>query len=99
MGLPAGDIAQFEGEALERREAGRLRVEMMKIEPPTAGLMARVLADEAIKPAFQSVRQAEISGIDSQHTLLVYALMQLLLCLPLHLLLPRQQQCPFAAPR
>ena len=39
---------------------------MAKIEPPTATLMAGVLADNAIQPALEPARQAEISRVDGE---------------------------------
>jgi hypothetical protein len=57
--LPAGDVAQLVGETLERREAGRFLMEMPEFKTPAAGLVAGVLADDAIEPAFQATCQAE----------------------------------------
>jgi hypothetical protein len=46
--LPARNVAQFKCEALERREARRLIVEMAEIEPPTCTLSAGVLVSTAL---------------------------------------------------
>ena len=66
-GLAADDVAQLEGEALERRKARRLGVEMPELEPPAVRLPAGVLADDAIEPALHAARQREVSAVDRQH--------------------------------
>jgi hypothetical protein len=67
QGLAARDVAQLEGEALERRKARRLGMKMPEIEPPACRLFAGVLAHEAVKPALQATRQREICAVDRQH--------------------------------
>ena len=65
--LPARNVTQLEGEALERRKARRLVVEMPEIEPPTCALSAGVLARDAIQPALQATRKFEIFSVDGEH--------------------------------
>ena len=65
--LPARNVTQLEGEALERRKARRLVVEMTEIEPPTCALSASVLAHDAIKPALKTARELEIFAVDGEH--------------------------------
>ena len=71
QGLPAHEVAQFEGEALEWRKACRLGVKVPQIESPAGRLLARMLAHQAIKPALQPARQPEIGRVDGQNERLV----------------------------
>ena len=66
--LPACDFAQLEGEALERRDIRRLGVEVAELEPPTCPLSTRVLAHDAIKPAFEAAGQREVFAVGSAST-------------------------------
>ena len=59
--------AHVEGEALERRQAAGLRMEVRKIEAPAVRLTAAMLAHETIQPALKSARQVEIGAIDGEH--------------------------------
>src|SRR4051794_39084825 len=59
------------GETLEGRETSRFGMEMPEFKTPAAGLMAGVLADDAIEPAFETACQAEIAGVDRQHERIV----------------------------
>ncbi|EJN03492.1 hypothetical protein PMI41_02486 [Phyllobacterium sp. YR531] len=65
--LAADDVAQVVGEVLERRERAGLGVEMREIEAPAELLLAAMLAHQAIEPALQAARQAEIVAVDGQH--------------------------------
>src|SRR5208282_3918600 len=69
--LPAREIAQLEGEALERRKARRLAVEMAEIEPPACKLSAGVLARNAIEPALEAAGQLEVFAVNGEHERLV----------------------------
>ena len=69
--LAADDVAQLEGEALERRQARRLGVEVPEFKPPAGRLTAAMLADNAIEPTLHATRQGEVSAIDRQHERIV----------------------------
>jgi hypothetical protein len=64
--LAANDVAQFEGETLERRQAAGLLVKMVEVEAPTVPLATTVLAHEPIKPAVDPARQVEIGAVDGE---------------------------------
>ena len=70
-GLPPHNVTQFEGEPLEGRKARRFGVEMAKLEPPSVQLMARMLPNDAIKPALYAARQRKVSSVDRQHECIV----------------------------
>jgi hypothetical protein len=46
--LATDNLAQFEGEAPERGEAGRFGMQVPEIEPPAAALLAAMLPDYAV---------------------------------------------------
>src|SRR3984893_10929948 len=70
-GLPAHNVTQFESEPLEGRKARRFGMQVAKLEPPSVRLAARVLANDAIKPALQAARQRKVSAVDRQHERIV----------------------------
>jgi hypothetical protein len=61
--LLAHDVTQFESEPLQGRKARRFGMQVAKLEPPSIRLTARVLANDAIKPALHAARQRKVSAI------------------------------------
>src|SRR3979411_3281870 len=70
-GLALHDVAQFESEPLERREARRFGMEMPKIKTPSVRLPSGVLANYPIKPPLPAARQRKVSAVDRQHECVV----------------------------
>src|SRR5258708_19744552 len=46
-------------------------MQVTKLEPPSVRLTARMLADDAIKPALDAARQRKVSAVERQHERIV----------------------------
>jgi hypothetical protein len=64
--LAADDVAQLEGEALERRQAAGFLVEVAEVEAPAVALAAAMLAHDAVEPAIEAAGEIEIGPVDGE---------------------------------
>src|SRR3546814_13828700 len=65
--LPRDQRAQVVGEIREAGRAPGFEVQVPEVELPAVGLLATVLAYQAVQPAFNAALQAEIRRADGTH--------------------------------
>lgn len=64
--LAAGDAPQVEREIGDTRQTAGFLVKMGNLEQPALRLVPGMFAGDAVEPAFNAARQAEIGRVDGQ---------------------------------